>query len=586
MSEEHDIVQDGGNLQGQGDTVDINFSEQHTHTDERPQYGGDDGRKYNAQTVVGYDEYVDGSNGVERVFHNTESISPTSTVSKSNGVGLGAGAIFQDPEGRAIPARNTSGSIWLAMVPVESIVYPGDETNQARKGSLNVYGLENMIDHVGLITPIHVVPFGTPIGYEQDEEGHDIESLPLYSKYYLFHGKRRYESMVNLGDGSVLALIDTTIPSQLIQVYQAFAQYSEPYTFSEKMAYIKSMRVKQPEMSSDLIENALGYRTGELAKAEYIESMKVDFTDIYNKVDSHKFTVEQGFKAIEREQSKAEKEREKAEQGGDSQDDEDRLRGKQGDDLEELSIAVKQQELGDRKILDAPTRRAVEARDGAKCQCCGYGDKIPDLASMFSVHHMVAVQYGGSDSPDNLILLCQNCHKMVHDYEIGRIALSKDTFNKYEDIKRVVVLGNVLRKSRTTAIKAVRDQDPALGRRMDKGIITVGKALQKGKINLKLEESYPSGSPYQAFMSATSKLKYGGRLEGELADFEDALVEGEELKDEDLTLEDLLIDSEIEEELEGKAFSDVVSRNVIDESSLGSDDSNHTVGITLEDLSI
>src|SRR5699024_9370655 len=103
----------------------------------------------------------------------------------------------------------------------------------------------------------------------------------------------------------------------LIPIYQAFAQYNEPYTFSEKMNYNRNVRLKQPKLSSDLIESALGYHTGELAKAEYIDSMKVDFPDIYNKVESNKFTIEQGFKAIEKEQAKAEKEREKEEKEDD-----------------------------------------------------------------------------------------------------------------------------------------------------------------------------------------------------------------------------------------------------------------------------
>ena len=543
----------------QGETIDIDFNvDEGDLQDERPQYGGEDGRAYDSRTQVGYDEYVDGSSGVERVYHNnTEEQNYTTNITR--GVGLLTDAMFEDYDGNPMATRNTEGAIWLSMVPVDAITYLGEPKDQVRKDTTTVYGLANMIDHIGMLTPIHVIPFGEPIGYEQDENGYDIESLPIYAKYILFQGARRYESVVNLGKESVLALIDTTIPHPLIPIYQAFAQYNEPYTFSEKMNYNRNVRLKQPKLSSDLIESALGYHTGELAKAEYIDSMKVDFPDIYNKVESGKFTIEQGFKAIEKEQAKAEKEREKEDK---EDDDSSSSSGSSSESLDELDIDANQQELGDRKILDAPTRRAVEARDGAKCQGCGYGDQIPDLASMFSVHHMVPVQYGGSDAPNNLILLCQNCHKMVHDYEIGRIALSKDTFNKYDDIKRVVVLGNVLRKARVKAIKTIREEDPALARRMDKGVISVGRALQKGNIKIHAESDYPNDSPYQAFMDTTSKLKYGGRLEGDLSEFEVDDVDEGDVDEGDLTLEDLILDVEIEEELQDKGITEDIVKSI------------------------
>ena len=555
MSNEQEIMYEDT----QNETIDIDFSNNDGDTqEERPQYGGVDGRRYSSDTQVGYDEYVDGTSGVERVYHNNTG-EQNYTTHITQGVGLLTDAMFEDYDGNPLASRNTDGAIWLSMIPVDAITYVGEPKDQLRKDTTTVYGLANMIDHIGMITPIHVIPFGEPIGFEQDDDGYDIESLPIYAKYMLFQGARRYESVVNLGKESVLALIDTTIPYQLIPVYQAFAQYNEPYKFSEKMDYNRNVRLKQPKLSSDLIESALGYHTGELAKAEYIESMKVDFPDIYNKVESSKFTIEQGFKAIEKEQAKAEKEREKEDKEDDGSSSSS---GSSSESLDELDIEANQQELGDRKILDAPTRRAVEARDGAKCQGCGYGDQIPDLASMFSVHHMVPVQYGGSDAPNNLILLCQNCHKMVHDYEIGRIALSKETFNKYDDIKRVVVLGNVLRKARVKAIKVIREEDPALARRMDKGVISVGRALQKGNIRIHAESDYPNDSPYQAFMDTTSKLKYGGRLEGDLAEFEDAEVDEAVETEDDLTLEDLIMDVEIEEEMKEQGISEDIVKSI------------------------
>lgn len=554
---------DFGEMLGISDNAVLVDFESDEESSDRPQYGGDHGRRYSKFETVGTDEYVDSTGGVERIYHNDQDRT-TDTVSDipDNAVGAPSNQLttntnshkgfkFEDPEGDLIDARLEDGTVWLRMVPVDAIIYPGDPSNQIRKGSLNTFALESSIDQVGLLEPIHVIPFGAPIGYEQDEDEQDILELPIYAKYVLLHGRRRYESVVNLGWDNIISLVDTTIPFPLIEVFQPIAHHGEAYTFSEKMGYVRQIRVMQPNMSPDLIETALGYKTGELPKAEYIDQMKVDYPDIYTKVEQGRLTIEQGFKAIEKEADKKQKELDKAASGEfDEQDVEDALRDKQTDELDELNIDVNQQELGQRTILDAPVRRAVESRDKAMCQACGYGDGIPDLSNMFSVHHMVPVQYGGNDSVENLILLCQNCHKMAHDYELGRIVITQDTYQNHDFIKKVVALGNILRKSRQIAIKTIRTEDPAMGRRMDKGSVTVGRALKKSNIKLKVQDTEYEGSPYKAFMRATERTKFGGGITGELGELEFEMVDRQEpnVDDGDLSIEDLLLDAEIEEQ--------------------------------------
>lgn len=50
--------------------------------------------------------------------------------------------------------------------------------------------------------------------------------------------------------------------------------------------------------------------------------------------------------------------------------------------------------------------RAIK-RDGFKCSECGKDKNL-------RVHHVKPVCYGGSDSLDNLITLCQKCHVSKH----------------------------------------------------------------------------------------------------------------------------------------------------------------------------
>ena len=59
-------------------------------------------------------------------------------------------------------------------------------------------------------------------------------------------------------------------------------------------------------------------------------------------------------------------------------------------------------------------REYVLHRDGHKCSHCGGKSKDKIL----NVHHITHREDGGTDKPDNLITLCETCHKAYHDGEI------------------------------------------------------------------------------------------------------------------------------------------------------------------------
>jgi len=61
----------------------------------------------------------------------------------------------------------------------------------------------------------------------------------------------------------------------------------------------------------------------------------------------------------------------------------------------------------------------VRERDGYKCNICkskGYGNS--SNSKRLEVHHILERSNGGTNSPDNLITLCSDCHKKVHSKEI------------------------------------------------------------------------------------------------------------------------------------------------------------------------
>lgn len=63
-------------------------------------------------------------------------------------------------------------------------------------------------------------------------------------------------------------------------------------------------------------------------------------------------------------------------------------------------------------------REYVLCRDGHKCQCC----KGKSKDKILNVHHIESRKTGG-DSPNNLITLCETCHKGYHK---GTVELPKD----------------------------------------------------------------------------------------------------------------------------------------------------------------
>lgn len=84
------------------------------------------------------------------------------------------------------------------------------------------------------------------------------------------------------------------------------------------------------------------------------------------------------------------------------------------------------------------TRQYVLHRDGYTCQCCGAHDNDVKL----HVHHIESRQTGGN-APNNLITLCEHCHKALHE---GKIELSKGKKRgkSYRDASFMGIMRNTL----------------------------------------------------------------------------------------------------------------------------------------------
>ena len=110
-------------------------------------------------------------------------------------------------------------------------------------------------------------------------------------------------------------------------------------------------------------------------------------------------------------------------------------------------------------------REAVLHRDNYTCQCCGKKN------CRLEVHHIKFKSNGGTDDEENLITLCENCHKGVH---VGTIELNKKP-KKSKDLKHA------------THMSIIRSR---LLREYPDAIETFGFVTNENRNHLKLEKDH------------------------------------------------------------------------------------------------
>jgi hypothetical protein len=68
-----------------------------------------------------------------------------------------------------------------------------------------------------------------------------------------------------------------------------------------------------------------------------------------------------------------------------------------------------------RSAIPARVRRQVLERDRFRCRGAGCG-----RTRFLAVHHLVPREAGGGNEPENLVTLCEGCHRTAHDAGNGR----------------------------------------------------------------------------------------------------------------------------------------------------------------------
>lgn len=84
-----------------------------------------------------------------------------------------------------------------------------------------------------------------------------------------------------------------------------------------------------------------------------------------------------------------------------------------------------------RNASEVPELRArdisqyLKAMYGYSCQCCDLHLQLPEGKSGAETHHLHPIGEGGSDSVENMIVVCPNCHKLL---DAGAVKIHPVTF--------------------------------------------------------------------------------------------------------------------------------------------------------------
>lgn len=62
--------------------------------------------------------------------------------------------------------------------------------------------------------------------------------------------------------------------------------------------------------------------------------------------------------------------------------------------------------------VNPDVRKLVRERDEFKCRKCG---KPEGKSPKFQLHHIKYRCHGGSNQPENLMLVCPRCHRIIHE---------------------------------------------------------------------------------------------------------------------------------------------------------------------------
>lgn len=351
----------------------------------------------------------------------------------------------------------------------------------------SVEALIQSIQSTGLLEPLTVAPTAT--------EG----------MYVLLDGYRRIQACARVGITKVPCIINNKVNTPEIPILEAMYNHNQKYSIKEQVDYIDFLEKQKGIMNPGMIEYLLQMNNGDYTKLKDILNDNDD--DIVTKLMDGVYDIGTAFRKLEQRRKKEsieEKEDKKASQvydnegesgvdqiqGAGEEADSSALTEEQlaalnlnpetlDDDIEDTSInemveedknlngfKPHKQKVGEREYVDPIIKKTVMARDKSTCQCCKRGGE--QYVDILDYHHILPVFLGGVDTPENGIMLCVACHRLVHLYSTDDLHidtallngsydnLSEEDKERYENeqifedekkrFKRIIKLGSVIRK--------------------------------------------------------------------------------------------------------------------------------------------
>lgn len=370
----------------------------------------------------------------------------------------------------------------MKYVDIGKIAIMGRIRNQG-----SVDSLVQSIKSTGLLQPLTVAPTATD-GW-----------------YVLLDGLRRIQACAKAGISRVPCIINNKVNTPEIPIIEAMYNHNKSYSIKEQISYIDYLEKQKGINNPTMIEYLLQMNNGDYSKLKDI--LNDDDEDIVSKLYDGTYDIATAFKKLEqrrKKESAEEKEKKKAEQvyGDEKESGMDQVQGAgdEGDgppltqdQIAELNINLNsldddaengdlgeminndaniegfeahKQKVGEREYIDPIIKKAVMARDNSTCRCCKRGGE--QYVDTLDFHHVLPVFLGGEDSPENGVMLCVLCHRLVHLYSTGDLhipdelvhgeydTLPDDKKARYENkeifedeknkFKRIVILGSKIRK--------------------------------------------------------------------------------------------------------------------------------------------
>ena len=367
-------------------------------------------------------------------------------------------------------------------IPIDKIVI----TQRIRKLK-SVESLVQSIQSTGLLMPVVVARTAT-------------EGL-----YVLLNGFRRMQACAKAGKTKIPCIINNNVNTPEIPILEAMYNHSQSYSIKEQVDYIDYLEKEKGIMNPSMIEYLLQMNNGDYSKLKDVLDDNDD--DIVTKLMDGIYDIGTAFKKLEqrrKKESAEEKEDKKAARvyNDESESGADQIAGSgeeaDGDALTEDQIKAltvnaenidediddsslgemieegkdlegfkpHKQKVGEREYVDPIIKKTVMTRDNSTCQCCKRGGE--QYVDILDYHHILPVFLGGADTPENGIMLCVACHRLVHLYSTGDLHIDSDLLKsdyadldeeakkRYENeqifedekkrFKRIIKLGGVIRK--------------------------------------------------------------------------------------------------------------------------------------------